>query len=328
MKARRLVALGLGLALTLAILIHYGFDDVLSAFAAGGWGVVCVAGFHVLPLGLGTLGWRSLFPERTVDARAAFKIHWVGESVNTLLPVAQIGGEFVRARLVCQAGLERHLAGATVVVDLTARLLTQILFAGVGILLLLRRGGADDVTVHLAVGLGVFAALISGFLVAQRRGLFASAAKPTSLLGKHVEGFVGGATDLDRSIRALYSRTTRVIACHLWRTVSWFSLAGEIWIGLYFLGFEVGLEEAIIIQSLTSLIRTAGFVVPGALGIQEGGFVLTCGLVGLSPEVALALALIRRARELLLGAPGLLVWFAIERQPAEKSRAGPPAPPP
>ncbi len=47
---------------------------------------------------------------------------------------------------------------------------------------------------------------------------------------------------------------------------------------------------------------------PGGLGIQEGGLVLIGSQLGLTPELALALSLAKRARELLVGVPCLIVW--------------------
>ena len=44
------------------------------------------------------------------------------------------------------------------------------------------------------------------------------------------------------------------------------------------------------------------------LGVQEGGYVLLCGLFGLSPAAALAFSLARRARDLLLALPVLPSW--------------------
>jgi hypothetical protein len=52
--------------------------------------------------------------------------------------------------------------------------------------------------------------------------------------------------------------------------------------------------------------------VPAALGIQEGAYVVLGGLFGISPEVALALSLLKRARSLLLGVPPLLLWQVAE----------------
>jgi len=53
-------------------------------------------------------------------------------------------------------------------------------------------------------------------------------------------------------------------------------------------------------------------VVPASLGVQEGGYVLVGALFGLSPEAALALSLLKRARDFVLGIPALMVWQVVE----------------
>jgi hypothetical protein len=47
--------------------------------------------------------------------------------------------------------------------------------------------------------------------------------------------------------------------------------------------------------------------------VQEGGYLLLAPLVGLSSDAALALSLAKRARELLLGLPGVLYLHLSER---------------
>ena len=61
------------------------------------------------------------------------------------------------------------------------------------------------------------------------------------------------------------------------------------------------------------------FFVPGALGIQEGGYVVVGRLLGIPAEMGLALALIRRVRELAFGIPGLIAWQIIEGSQAWKN---------
>ena len=70
-----------------------------------------------------------------------------------------------------------------------------------------------------------------------------------------------------------------------------------------------------MVESLGQAIRALGFAIPGALGVQEGGYVLICGLFGVPASSALALSLIRRAREIALGVPGLAVWHWSEARP-------------
>ena len=72
--------------------------------------------------------------------------------------------------------------------------------------------------------------------------------------------------------------------------------------------------NALLLESLGQAIRGAGFAVPGALGIQEGGYLLLAPVAGLPPDTALALSLAKRAREILLGLPGLLYWHLFGRQ--------------
>ncbi len=63
-----------------------------------------------------------------------------------------------------------------------------------------------------------------------------------------------------------------------------------------------------VIESLGQALKAAGFAVPGALGVQEGGYIVICQAFNLSPEVAIALSLVKRLREVVLGVPGLITW--------------------
>jgi uncharacterized membrane protein YbhN (UPF0104 family) len=97
----------------------------------------------------------------------------------------------------------------------------------------------------------------------------------------------------------------RAGACHL---LAWLLGAAETWLVLAAIGHPAGLGPALVLESLGMAARSAGFVVPGALGVQEGGFLLVGGLVGVPAEAAIALCVVKRARELLAGLPGLLAW--------------------
>jgi len=95
---------------------------------------------------------------------------------------------------------------------------------------------------------------------------------------------------------------------------TWFFGAFEIWIALVFMGHPASYSEALVIESLGQAVRAAAFVVPGGIGVQEGGFVALCSVFGLSPPVAIAVSLVKRVAELILGLPGLLAWQFMERR--------------
>ena len=69
-----------------------------------------------------------------------------------------------------------------------------------------------------------------------------------------------------------------------------------------------------LIESLMHAVRGAAFAVPGALGAQEGGLIVLCAIFGVPPEAALALSLVKRLPDLVLGVPGL--------SPGRRWRAG------
>ena len=88
----------------------------------------------------------------------------------------------------------------------------------------------------------------------------------------------------------------------------WILGAGETWLIFHVMHVAVSLRASLVIDSLVGAIRAASFFVPVAIGVQEGGYVLLCGLFGISPATALAFSLARRARDVLIAAPVLLSW--------------------
>jgi putative membrane protein len=119
---------------------------------------------------------------------------------------------------------------------------------------------------------------------------------------------VGSAAQLDAAVHRLYRRRQPFwIAC-AWRFAYWLLGTGEVWLAMRLLGHPIEPGEAIILESLGVAVRAAAFAVPGALGVQEGAFILLGASLGIGSETALALSLVKRVRELALGLPGLLVW--------------------
>jgi hypothetical protein len=94
--------------------------------------------------------------------------------------------------------------------------------------------------------------------------------------------------------------------------ISWLLGAAEVWAAFHVLNIGAGPRDALIVESLGQAGRALGFAVPGALGIQEAGIVLACGLAGIGPQAALEISLMKRIRELALGVPGLLAWYGME----------------
>jgi uncharacterized membrane protein YbhN (UPF0104 family) len=67
-----------------------------------------------------------------------------------------------------------------------------------------------------------------------------------------------------------------------------------------------------VIESLTQAVRAGAFVIPSAIGAQEAGLILLCGLFGIPSDQALALSLIKRAADVVVGLPGLVALQILE----------------
>ena len=70
----------------------------------------------------------------------------------------------------------------------------------------------------------------------------------------------------------------------------------------------VSAAAAVIMESMCQAMRTAAFLVPAGLGVQEAGLVIFGHLLGVSTELALAVSLAKRLREVLCGIPALVSW--------------------
>lgn len=311
----------------LAILIgHQGAADVATAIAVAGWGLPLVVAYRLVPMLADTISWQTLLPH---SHRRPFTemlwMRWIGDAINTLLPVAQVGGELVRARLLNKAGIPGAWAGASIVVDLTTGVLMQMIFALTGVALLLYFGIGADAVFGITVAICVFILLIFGFYLAQRGGMFLSLSRVLERLAGDRDWLsqLTTAAMLDRTVARMYRRRGRFIKACAWRFLTWMLGAGEVWLAMFFLGYPVSILEAIMLESLGNAIRSTAFLIPGALGVQEGGYILLGSFIGIGAETALALSLIKRVRELVWGVPGLISWQLAEGRRFFKRAAEP-----
>ena len=312
------VALGglAGLALAGWLLSSYGVGRILDLVGHAGWtGVLAVIAFHLMQVVFSAAGWRVIAgPTAPRPGLGDFVVlRWIREAVNNLLPVAQIGGEFVVVRLLQRRGVPLAPAIAGTVADLTIEMVTQVAFTLLGLGLLLHSVGGGGIAGTVASGTAVAVLVAAAFVSAQWLGLASVVEGRLMRLGQSM-GWSGTSRveGLHRALIACYRPPRRVMLAAASQMVSWLLGGLEVGVALHFLGHDAGPVAALVIESLGQALRAAGFAVPGALGVQEGGYIVICGLFGLSPEVAIALSLMKRLREVALGVPGLLAWQVIE----------------
>jgi putative membrane protein len=304
-----------GAALLTGLVISQGAADVIRAVAGVGWALAAISGLHIAKLLADTIGWLVVVPKRDrLRLYTALWIHWLGESVSDLLPTARIGGDIVTARLAALEGMPLITAVASMLVDVTACVFAKMMYTVAGLVLLVTVTGQTNL-----VGPGLASILIGilavvGFYIIQRLGIFGWGAAIAWRLAHSStwQSIRQNGKALDQTIQRLYERRSRVLACCGFAVISWVIGAGEAWIVLFALGVSTSFTTALILESVAQAVRGALFLVPGALGVQESGYLLVGGLLGIHGDIALALSLVRRVRELILGIPGLVAWQLIE----------------
>jgi glycosyltransferase 2 family protein len=299
-----------GLALAVVLFAREDVGSIVALVLAAGPGLVLAALFHVLPMIANGRAWQRLLPEAQCPTLSVMTwATWVRESINGLLPVARIGGEIVAYRIVRPQIADRSEAAASLVADMALSVLSQASFALLGLGLLVAIGQTSTVTSQLLAGVAVMIALGAGFVLVQRAGALGAL---TGLLDRLFAAQLGRAQKealrLDQALRNVYKRHARVGTCFVWQLAGWLLGAGEIWLALSFLGQQRNVFDAIAIEALVQAASSAAFVVPAALGVQEGAFVLIGAAVGIDAVTALALATARRLRDVIIFFPGLLAW--------------------
>src|SRR6202012_230434 len=93
---------------------------------------------------------------------------------------------------------------------------------------------------------------------------------------------------------------------------AWVASGLGVWLALRVAGVDISPASVLAIESLVAAARRAVVVAPMGLGVQEATYALVGPLFGLGPETALALSIIKRARDLVVGAPALMGWQAME----------------
>lgn len=322
---KRGVILGalLGLGIATGLILHFGWRQIGDAALAAGWqGLAAITAIYVVCALISALAWRVV----VIDApRGVFLIcfwgRWLRESVGNLLALLPAAGEIAGARELTLHGVPPGMAGASTVVDLTLELVSQIVFTLLGLALFLIVHPGKRLGNWALTGLAISAAVVAAFILAQRKGLFALLEKlPERLDLKWGWRALPETESVQAGIHKIYRQPRRLVAGGALHLLGWIVGASEAFVGLWFMGHALSWPDALILESLAFALRTAAFVVPARLGVQEGGYVVLGALFGLTPEVALGLSLLKRAREIVTGVPCLIFWQALEARRLWESR--------
>jgi uncharacterized protein (TIRG00374 family) len=330
MKIVRILLPGFGLLLLGFLVGKVGLAEILRNLSLMGWSFL-----HVLLLAFGwhvtnSIAWSFAFPADAFRPRltALFMSKLAGEAVNQLTPLANLGGEPLKAYLLRQQSpTSRGLA--SVVINKTAQLFTGLGFTAVGLsLVILHWDLPQAAPLPVQAGLGVLALATAALLVGLWRGqrhLFSSLLGFVRRFGIRldiIERRVAKAVRIDENISSFYGqykgRFAAVLAFH---ACGWLLGTCETWVILRGLGVGVDFEIAFLITSLTVVINSLFFFMPSNIGVLEGGQVFLFLTLGLDPALGLSLGIVKRMRKIFWISVGWLFLTHLSRGLGGDARA-------
>jgi putative membrane protein len=326
-KLAPILLIAVGIAAMVALVVHFGAGAVVAALAAVGLsGFAAVTVIHIALIALMGLAWGALLPG--VRPRVMIWGRFVRDAGSEVLPLSQVGGYVLGTRALALARVPATQGAASTIVDVTLEFVSQLAYIALGLVWLLHLQASAIAPGLVVLGLAVSGSLAATFVVVQRRGI-----RIIDRIAQHLgQGWAvrtaAGAATLHQALDAIYRRRGGVWLSFMLHLLCWVASASEIWVALWFAGMPLPFGSVMVIESLVYAIRSTAFYVPNSVGVQEGAYVLLGGAFGLSPEMALALSFVKRARDLAIGLPVIGLWQAVEggriwRRAAAKAPAAP-----
>ncbi len=314
MRRLRVALFLFGLLTLIALIWHIGPVRIFDATAALGPATLLVM---LLPSCLmymvEAFGWRITLGRHAsqVSFWRLLVIRTAGELVNMTTPAAYVGGEPLKAYLLKRHQIPMVEAAASVVLAKTTMTIAQVAFIllgiAVGLWVLHASSSAGQVVLAAVAGVGLLLFGTVLFIVVQRRGLFMGmlgVLRACRIRVPFLEAREQNLQALDFAIVNFYvdNRAAFLLSTGTF-FLGWLAEAVEVYAMLYFLGASPDVLGAIAIAALSVFVKGGTFFIPGSLGAQEGGNLAILLAFGHPDVIGMAFALLRRLRE--------LVWIAI-----------------
>jgi putative membrane protein len=302
----------LGILLGTVLVGYFGFREVGRALFAVGWlGFLAIVAYHLAGIVLLGSCWYVLAP-RAASLTAFLWGRLIRDSGSEVLPLLQLGGYVIGARAAVLLGVPDAVAIASTIVDVTLEVIGQLGYTALGLALVAYLRPDTPLIGWRAAGFTAGLVAISGFIAVQRRGLRLIERALWRVARNWGQGIVAAVRPVHDELAAIHRRVGAMSVAGLLHFVAWIASSVEAWIALHLMGVELSIAAVIAIESLLYAIRSIAFAVPNAVGVQEGAYVMLGTAFGISPETALALSLLKRARDLAIGVPALFIWQMLE----------------
>jgi uncharacterized protein (TIRG00374 family) len=299
-RALRPLAILAGSAIVVWLVWEVGPATLIAELRKLSWRLPLILLPQVVTNVLKTVGWGAAFPRRRPRFGLLFPVRLAGEAVNETTPTGTMGGEALKAFLLVRmgAGVTVEDALVSVVVAKTALVAALAAFIAGTLGLAWAVGTTSSGMLSLLALLAAYMGLsTAGFVWLQVRGVFRLGGRALAWMGLGTR-VAEGADRLEADLRWFYRKRRGAVAVVVALSlVGWGAGALETWLMLLLLESPVSLLTALVIEAGATGVRGVGFLIPGSIGILEGGLVGIFAMLGLGSSTGLAFSVGRRFRE-------------------------------
>ena len=321
----RYILLTLGLIVLSLLVWHIGPANIYEAATRlGPSSLLAILIPSVIMYSVEAYGWKVVLGRaaQRVPFWRLLTIRSAGEVVNMTTPTAYLGGEPLKAYLLKKQGVPIAEGAASVVIAKTTMTIAEVVYILMGVALgfwIVGAGSSAGQTITAAlVSVGLLVCSIVGFVFVQHRGLFASILSLVKKLGLRIRSLEAQEEHLrsiDQTIRNFYRLHQKAFLASIGvYFFGWLAESLEVFGIIYFLGGSVSFLTAISIGAIAVFIKGGSFFIPGSLGAQDAGNLLLLQAFGYSDLTGITFALLRRFRELVWIAIGLLCLAVVGKR--------------
>ncbi|MBV9777280.1 MAG: flippase-like domain-containing protein [Acetobacteraceae bacterium] len=309
-KSTILLAL-LGVALAVGLVVWLGAGKIVRSVASIGWGGFAIlVGWQFLMCVVLAAAWHRLCPGARL--RTLIWGRLVREGGANILPFSEVGALAFGARAITLGGVTWERAVASSIADTAAEFIGEIPFILFGFVLLLARGPSSSLVLPLALGLALLAAGVVALIWAEKHSARLFQAIGRRIAARWARKAAREASVIQHEFEHLFTQPRRLGTAACIHFAGWVGGGVTVWMAYRMLGGQIDVAPAMAIEGLLSGALAVAFLVPGGLGVQEASYVLIGQAFGMPAHLSIGLSFLRRARDIVIGAPALLVWQAIE----------------
>ncbi len=320
MKFFKIIFLVIGMVLLGLIVIETDLNEALRLVGQVGYGFLLILALYFAAFLLDTITWQMTVLSAPMKVKwygHFFRVRLAGEAFNNILPAASMGGEPIKALLLKSLyGIGYREGVASLILAKTINSAALVAFLSAGFILILGSDALNQTYKSVAgLGLAAFALGIYLFYAIQR---YKISTRLGGLLSRNkffegLNGVLHHLEDMDDRLARFYTEhKSRFAGALVLAIANWVLGVVEVYYTMMFLGHPVSFTDAWIIETAAQLVRAGTFFIPASIGAQEGAFLVIGTAITGSPALGIAAAIVRRVREIIWVAWGLVMFYLLK----------------